>query len=311
MAIGTLFANVISGPIARPRELLTQIRSREQVPFPSRAALLIAAGMFKRHIGETLAINVPELYRADMPLSARAIALLCEVGEFYADLSGYTDVARGMAMLFGLNLPENFDLPYLAKNMADFWRRWHMSLSFWFRDYVYYPLQFWLQRKLPAHSGPGVRKMAALAAVLIAFILIGLWHRIDSLYLYWGIGNGLMVFIAENYSLRFPTVLTRVLGKIWLWIGIAAGEAIIMSEVVYKNYTYGVSRPYLPQLALDNGLWLVLGVLGLVIPHALDILLRQKMFDRVGWQYLLVFAAAAFGAMSLGPVWGVSIYGTF
>ncbi|MEM9188195.1 MAG: MBOAT family protein [Myxococcota bacterium] len=167
----TYFPQLVAGPIVRASELLPQLPkvphlTERQV---SRGLFLIGTGMTKKvAVADLLSVNLvdrvfanPELYTA----TEVVIALYGFTMQIYCDFSGYTDVARGSAMLMGLKLPENFDRPYQAPNPAEFWRRWHMTLSSWLRDYLYFPLG-------GSRRGP-VRSYFNLG---LTMFLIGIWH---------------------------------------------------------------------------------------------------------------------------------------
>jgi len=170
-AFVTYFPQLVAGPIVRATELLPQLQ-REPRLSPDKASkglFLIATGLIKKvAIADLLATSLvdrvfeqPELFTA----TEVVIALYAFTMQLYCDFSGYTDVARGSAMLFGLELPENFDRPYQATNPADFWRRWHMTLSRWLRDYLYFPL-----------GGSRVGPVRAYVNLFITMFLVGIWH---------------------------------------------------------------------------------------------------------------------------------------
>jgi alginate O-acetyltransferase complex protein AlgI len=167
----TFFPHLVAGPIVRASDLLPQLDSKPRLS-PSAVGdglFLIATGMIKKvAVADFLAINLvdrvfddPSAYTAPEVL----LALYAYTLQIYCDFSGYTDVARGSAMLFGLKLPENFNRPYQATSPAEFWRRWHMTLSTWLRDYLYYPL-----------GGSHVAAPRAYFNLGLTMFLIGLWH---------------------------------------------------------------------------------------------------------------------------------------
>src|SRR5262249_47668893 len=144
-AFASFFPSQIAGPIKRYQDF----NERLQKPEPWSTSLfyegmtLIMQGLFKKvAIADPIGALIYRPFSTMVPLSS-GDAIIAAVGftaQVYCDFSGYTDIGRGSALLLGIRLPENFDLPYLAHDLADFWRRWHMSLSYWLRDYVYIPL---------------------------------------------------------------------------------------------------------------------------------------------------------------------------
>ncbi len=178
----TLFPQLVAGPIVRASELLPQLRQRPTLD-PERvgsALFLIATGLVKKvAVADFLSVNLvdrvfdnPEAYTA----TEVVVALYGFTMQIYCDFSGYTDVARGSARLLGLELPENFDRPYQARNPAEFWRRWHMTLSTWLRDYLYFPL-----------GGSRVAPWRAYWNLWLTMFLIGLWHGAAWTFVLYGI----------------------------------------------------------------------------------------------------------------------------
>lgn len=170
-AFVTFFPQLVAGPIVRASELLPQLAARAKVDVErlSRGLFLIVLGLFKKlAIADFLALSLvdrvfdqPEMYSG----AEVVIALYAFTMQLYCDFSGYTDVARGSAMLMGFELPENFDRPYQSTNPAEFWRRWHMTLSRWLRDYLYFPL-----------GGSRCGPVRAYFNLGLTMFLVGIWH---------------------------------------------------------------------------------------------------------------------------------------
>lgn len=180
----TFFPQLIAGPIVHHGEFIPQLqRLRMFVPRPSNLALgafCFSVGLFKKVVvADTLALWVAPAYDPVVPLplaeawsSAVAYAL-----QIFFDFSGYSEMALGLGLLFNLRLPVNFRSPYQAVSIADFWRRWHVTLSAWFNDYVFTPLAF---------TWKDTGKLGITAATLATFLLSGLWHGAGWTYLLWG-----------------------------------------------------------------------------------------------------------------------------
>jgi D-alanyl-lipoteichoic acid acyltransferase DltB (MBOAT superfamily) len=177
----SFFPHLVAGPIVRPHELIPQFdtpRDPRRVD-TSRAFYLIATGLFKKVvIANYLAANiVDEVFAAPSQHSSLEIliAVYAYAVQIYADFSGYTDIAIGIALLLGFRFPQNFDSPYAAVSLQDFWRRWHMTLSRWLRDYVYIPLG-------------GNRRGLAISYrnLLLTMLLGGLWHGAGWTFVAWG-----------------------------------------------------------------------------------------------------------------------------
>ncbi|MGH2678409.1 MAG: MBOAT family O-acyltransferase [Actinomycetota bacterium] len=182
----SFFPHLVAGPIVRGEELLPQLRRRRD---PRRVdlaggAFLILRGLFKKVvISSYLAAAIVDPVFAD-PARFGALDVLFAVYSYavviYADFSGYTDIAIGIVTLLGFRFPENFDRPYTARTVQDFWRRWHMTLSRWLRDYLYIPL---------GGSQKGARR--TYVNVLITMLLGGLWHGAAWTFVAWGGLHGL------------------------------------------------------------------------------------------------------------------------
>jgi D-alanyl-lipoteichoic acid acyltransferase DltB (MBOAT superfamily) len=183
------FPQLVAGPIERPENLLPQLAERriatcEQVRTGLR---LMLWGFFKKVVvADRLALLVDAVYGSGGPHSALVwlVATYAFAFQIYCDFSGYTDIARGVARLMGVELMLNFDVPYLSRSIAEFWRRWHISLSTWFRDYVYVSL-----------GGNRVSPDRRYLNVFIVFLLSGLWHGANWTFVVWGAFHGVCVVL--------------------------------------------------------------------------------------------------------------------
>jgi len=196
---------LVAGPIERGAQMLPQFRQPHGFSYGRVASglRLMAWGMFKKVVlADRLALLVNPVF--NHPHQYQGLALWLAVGGFtlqiYTDFSGYTDLARGAARVLGYQLALNFRQPYFAASVGDFWRRWHMSLSSWFRDYVYIPLG-------GNRRGP-VRRYANL---FIVFLLSGLWHGASWTFVAWGALHGLYL-VAEALTQPARAALAQRLG---------------------------------------------------------------------------------------------------
>ena len=181
----SFFPHLVAGPIVRGDELLPQIRARRDPASidMGRAAWLVASGLFKKVVISSYiqtAIVTP-VFAAPGQHSALEI-LFAAYGfavQIYADFSGYTDIAIGLALFLGFRFPDNFNAPYRAVNLQDFWRRWHMTLSRWLRDYLYIPL-----------GGSHGSSWVVARNIMITMVLGGLWHGAAWTFVAWGALHG-------------------------------------------------------------------------------------------------------------------------
>jgi alginate O-acetyltransferase complex protein AlgI len=189
------FPHLVAGPIVRPRDLLPQLAGvpRFNAREGSEGLFLIATGLVKKvAIGDYLALNLVDRV-FDAP--AQYSALECYVGvlgyavQIYCDFSGYTDIAIGSALLLGVRFPLNFDAPYKAHNIANFWRRWHISLSTWLRDYLYIPL-----------GGNKRGRVRTYANLMATMLLGGLWHGASWTFVVWGGIHGAALAVTRMFQ---------------------------------------------------------------------------------------------------------------
>jgi alginate O-acetyltransferase complex protein AlgI len=186
----SFFPHVVAGPIVRPREFMPQIdepKDPRRVD-ASRAFFLIFIGLFKKVvIANFLASEIVDRVFAS-PGQHSSLELLVGVYAYavqiYADFSGYTDMAIGLALLLGFRFPLNFDSPYTAMSLQDFWRRWHMTLSRWLRDYLYVPL-----------GGSRNGDRATYRNLMLTFVIGGLWHGAAWTFVVWGAIHGAVLSV--------------------------------------------------------------------------------------------------------------------
>ncbi|GMV42619.1 MAG: alginate O-acetyltransferase [Myxococcales bacterium] len=176
------FPQLVAGPIVRARDFLPQLLKRPVADADrfSEGLFLILCGLVKKvAIADYVAVNLVDRV-FDNPSAFTSVEVLVALYgytlQIYCDFSGYTDVARGTAKLMGLELPENFNRPYMATNVADFWRRWHMTLSTWLRDYLYYPL-----------GGSKAGPVRAYVNLWLTMFLIGVWHGAGWTFVFYGV----------------------------------------------------------------------------------------------------------------------------
>lgn len=184
------FPQLVAGPIERPAHLLPQLTTpvKFDPKLVRRGFERILWGFFKKVvIADQLAQVIDPLY-ADPPTDAFLLVIIAIMFTYqlYCDFSGYSDIAIGSAMVLGFELTENFNRPFAARTFADFWRRWHISLSSWLRDYLYYPLAFGWGR---------ISKVKLYISLLATFTLIGLWHGAKWTYVVFGAMHGVYLFV--------------------------------------------------------------------------------------------------------------------
>ena len=189
----TFFPKLIQGPIERPQTFLSQVKEPRVFEYDRAVSglRLMLWGFFKKLvIADRLALAVNPIYDNPQSYSGPAIVLatIFYSIQIYADFSGYIDIARGAGKLLGFELLKNFNIPYAAKSIKDFWTRWHMSLSNWLRDYIFLPVAYSLSRKMKKDRYFGMRTDNILysVAITVTFLLCGIWHGVGWTFLLWG-----------------------------------------------------------------------------------------------------------------------------
>jgi alginate O-acetyltransferase complex protein AlgI len=185
------FPQLVAGPIERPQNLLHQFYERHEFDYDRITSGLkrMAWGFFKKMVvADRLALYVNDVYASPASYNGLqlTIATVFFAYQIYCDFSGYTDIAIGAARVMGFKLMENFDTPYYSRSISEFWHRWHISLSTWFRDYVYIPL-----------GGNRVSILQWCAIILVTFGISGLWHGANWTYVVWGILNGVYLLVGR------------------------------------------------------------------------------------------------------------------
>lgn len=192
------FPQLVTGPIERPGNLLRQLREEKKFQYDniSKGFRLIIFGLFiKMVVADNVGYYVDLIYDDPNKYNSWDIILGMFLYSFqiYGDFFGYSTIALGSAKLIGFDITDNFNTPYLAKNIAEFWHRWHISLSTWFRDYVYFPL-----------GGSRVKFGRWAYNIMVVFLLSGIWHGAAWNFIFWGIAHGLLHIIEKAIINHLP-----------------------------------------------------------------------------------------------------------
>ncbi len=249
----SLFPQLVAGPIERARNLLPQLRGKPSIT--SRdigdGLSLFIVGLFKKvALADYLALYVDRIY--DVPNLHDGPALLLATFAFswqiYFDFSGYTDMARGIGRMMGIRLMLNFNHPYLADGLGDFWRRWHISLSTWFRDYVYIPM-----------GGNRKGKLNTYRNMVLAMLISGLWHGAAWMFIIWGALHAVGRIATRElersdfYRQRIPRIvkqLTVFSFVTFAWIFFRAANLDDAFIIISRIFTTVWSDPQFPLLML-------------------------------------------------------------
>ena len=256
-AFSSFFAHIVAGPITRARQLIPQLERERRFELASFEAGLtrFLFGFFKKvFVADTLAFYlVDPVFRSPGTFSTGAL-WLAALGYFvqvYADFSGYSSMAIGSARLLGLKLPENFSFPYLSTNIAEFWRRWHITLSSWLRDYLWWNLS----KNIPFAGNLWARTRWS-AALFAVFLVCGFWHGASWSFVLWGAMHGAyMVTYDEWHRWRErhnEGEARRVgIGAIPAWLLTQA--SVGFSWLIFRTDSIGSLRAYLGGLLPSHG----------------------------------------------------------
>ena len=238
----TLFPQLIAGPIVRYETVAEEIENRKEnftEVVEGLKRFFIGLGK-KVLIANQMALIADTIYGGDLATTGTVSLWLAAISytlQIYFDFSGYSDMAIGLGRMFGFHFLENFNYPYIAKSITDFWRRWHISLSTWFRDYVYIPL-----------GGNRVSTLKWLRNILVVWLLTGLWHGASWNFILWGVYYGVILIIEKVFLGRIIEKLPKVLQHIYALFFIIIGWVIFRVEdfsqmgiVLQKMFTWQAS----------------------------------------------------------------------
>jgi len=248
------FPQLVAGPIERPQNLLHQFHAEHRFEYARVASGLkrMAWGFFKKLvIADRLALYVNDVYAAPSHYTGlqMTIATVFFAYQIYCDFSGYSDIAIGSARILGFRLMENFNVPYASRSISEFWSRWHISLSTWFRDYVYIPLG-------GNRASPGRHSFN----LLFTFSLSGLWHGANWTYVIWGALNGVYLIAGQQRrrwlaALSWPAVQEG--GRLARALAAARGALAVVGTFVLIDIGWVFFRA-----RTMGDAWYILGHLG-------------------------------------------------
>ncbi|MEK7180802.1 MAG: MBOAT family O-acyltransferase [Patescibacteria group bacterium] len=304
-AFVSFFPHLISGPILIPSSIIPQLHEKKEWKGENiRGGLfLIGVGLIKKVvIADSLSFLVNTAYYSPAGLSGATLLLATYFFAFqlYCDFSGYTDIAIGSAKVLGYQIPDNFRQPYFSKTIAEFWRRWHISLSTWFRDYFYYPLAFTISK----YS----KKAGVYLGILITFFVVGLWHGAGWTYILMGSLFGFYIVIGtttQSFRARIASAIGfsrfPFLVKLWkifftfnlvsfAWIFFRA-DSIHTAFTITKNIFVNFGRLDYSILSRMDIFFAVFLIVTLVIFDAFES--KKSLSKRLAslpWYYQMAFA---------------------
>lgn len=235
----SMFPQLIAGPIVKYSDIAEQLSHRKE----SMTKFGEGTAWFLRGLGKKvlLANNIGMAYEAIAALPAGETSVLsawigCAAYTFqiYFDFSGYSDMAIGLGKMFGFTFMKNFDYPYISKSVTEFWRRWHISLGSWFREYVYIPL-----------GGNRVSKSKAIRNIFVVWFLTGFWHGAAWNFIFWGLYYGILLFLEKYAFKKWIEKLPSAVCHIYTMLAVMAGWVLFFSPTLksalsYLGYMFGI-----------------------------------------------------------------------
>jgi alginate O-acetyltransferase complex protein AlgI len=285
----SLFPQLIAGPIVRFVEIREEIEKRRiSLDMVSAGLMRFTIGLAKKIvIADNVGIIVDAIFKLDaaqLSPSAAWLGVAAYAIQILFDFSGYSDMAIGLGLMLGFHFPENFDAPYQASSVTEFWRRWHMTLTRWFRDYVYIPL-----------GGNRAGRLRTYLNLVTVFFLCGLWHGAAYTFVIWGLFHGALLIIERVLRQQWNVVPSGLVGQVWTLL------MVLVGWVFFRSTSLSQAMAFLGHMTLlaghkagiptainflppDRALYLLLGIVIALTP-------LQRLF--VGSVSTLPTAAAA------------------
>lgn len=310
-AFVSFFPQLVAGPIERASHLLKQFETEKSFSYKNSidGLRLILWGFFKKIvIADNFGFFVDHIFNAESTMSGLTILIgsVFFALQIYADFSGYSDIAIGLSKTLGFDLRINFRTPYFANSFRDFWKRWHISLSSWFRDYVYIPL-----------GGNRCSNTRVCLNLFVTFLLSGLWHGANITFLIWGALHGTMLIIEKQFSTKkrnssfyAPIVLILV---VVFWIPFRAESFSHLKELTLSilnipSYSFNEIKLFINEFSSIRFVCLIIVVTTfLSIEYKLkadsfNVWLEQKnKLSRMFFYYSIIFVILLLGNFSVKP----------
>ena len=309
----SFFPQLVAGPIVRASDFLPQL-DRLPSPYDTRqhavGLFMVAVGLIKKvAVADYIAINLSDRVFENPLMYSSLEVLLAVYGyavQIYCDFSGYSDVAIGSALLLGFRLPDNFDRPYVARNLQDFWRRWHISLSSWLRDYLYIPLG----------GSRGGASWSTYRNLIITMLLGGLWHGASWNFVIWGALHGGALAVNRAFQRRLADHPFWGNPPRWFQVlsAVATFHFVCFAWIFFRAPTFEVATEILKVLGAgrwggDNLTWpLLLLIGGALAAHATPRRWEFRLRERFVGTPLLIKALILFAvAVALQQLKGMDV----
>jgi len=285
----SLFPQLIAGPIVRYTDISKEIEDRKitKEGFISGITRFIIGFSKKVIIANNVGLIADKVFGVpalELSSSMAWLGIICYSLQIYYDFSGYSDMAIGLGRMFGFHFKENFEHPYISKSVQEFWRRWHISLSTWFKDYLYIPL-----------GGNKKGFLRTYANLIIVFFITGLWHGASWNFVVWGLFHGFFLIIERITPLKLPSKFD-LFKRIYLLLVVMVGWVLFRSEdlaysmqFIQKMFSFSAGTNNIPYLYLNNFIFFII-LVGIVFasPIRTFVSVKLKTFSKTN-EWLVFF----------------------
>lgn len=300
----SFFPKFISGPIQRSDDFFNQIENKRNVGWTSfvPGIQIFVFGLFKKIVfADRLSIFVDQVYATPLAFGSMTVffAAIAYSLQIYFDFSGYSDMAIGVAKMLGINLPRNFNLPYMSHNVTELWKRWHITLSTWLQDYVYIPL-----------GGSRKGKIKTYLNLVLTMIFGGIWHGANWTYITWGFLHGIALAIHKLWmnitrsNSRQQTLISKTFSILstfmfttFCWIFFRA-ESISQAFLIIKRifgFKKGLEQPYM---------WLIIATTALII-SSVSAYFKEKNINHFIKRTNISMVEGYYPILDLSTFWGL------
>ncbi len=262
----SFFPQLVAGPIVKYKTVDDQIRNRkESIEYFSYGINRFVMGLAKKviiaDILGAMADNIFNLYYSGIDTPTAWIGAICYTFQIYYDFSGYSDMAIGLGYMFGFKFMENFNYPYISKSITEFWRRWHISLSTWFKEYLYIPLG-------------GNRRGNVYFNLFVVFLVTGVWHGAAWTFVIWGLWHGLFILIErairnKKWYINIPNIIKHIITMLIVILGWVLFRADNLEQAMgFIKTMFGFNNPtpltfeYIYFINKKFIFWMVMATLG-------------------------------------------------
>lgn len=292
----SLYPQLVAGPIVRYSQVEDEIDYRESsIDNINDGINRFIVGLGKKVLIANVAGKLVEQYMNsnlyDLTVVGAWLGIVMFTIQMYFDFSGYSDMAIGLGKIFGFKYLENFNYPYISKSATEFWRRWHISLGSFFRDYVYIPL--------------GGNKKNMVANLFIVWLLTGIWHGASWNFIVWGLYFGIIIYFEKKFILKILNRIPKIVSHIYLLIVVVSGWTIfyftnLTDSIKYLKIMFGLSNNSIinteTKLEIVNNIfWIILALIGTtpILPY-----IKRKLLEK-DREYILTILVVIINVMIL------------